>query len=139
MPNITPNIGLHPQTSPNPLNDYLSSLNAIKQLEVGLVLPGHEQPFTNLKQRVEQLIQHHGARNSEILKVLDDEQKAAYQIATKLTWMGDVSGVSWSNLGPWDKRMAVLETLSHLEAMKDMGKVDKFTRGDIVYYRHKNG
>ncbi len=137
LPNITPNIGLHPQTTPNPLNDYLNSLNAIKQLEVGLVLPGHEQPFTNLKQRVEQLIQHHGERNSEILKALEDRPKTAYQIASKITWRRDINRACWDDLGPWDKRMAVLETLSHLEAMRAMEKVDRFARDDIIYYRHR--
>ncbi len=135
LPNITPNIGLHPQSSPNPLNDYLNSLNAIKRLEVSLVLPGHEQPFTNLEQRIEQLVQHHGERNSEILRVLNAKPKTAYHIATEITWMRDIDGASWDDLASWDKRMAVLETLSHLEAMRADEKLEKFARDDIIYYR----
>jgi glyoxylase-like metal-dependent hydrolase (beta-lactamase superfamily II) len=135
LPAITPNIGLHPQNSGNPLNDYLNSLNTIKQLEVDLILPGHEQPFTGLKQRIEQLIQHHDERNSEILMALDAKVKTAYQIATGITWMRDVGGAGWDDLGAWDKRMAVHETLSHLEAMRTTGKIDKFVRDDIIYFR----
>jgi hypothetical protein len=46
----------------------------------------------------------------------------------------DVNGVGWDKLGLWDKRIAILETLSHLEAMRARGKLDKFTKDDIIYY-----
>ena len=135
LPNITPHIGLHPQSGPNPLHDYLNSLDTMKQLEVSLVLPGHEHPFSGLKHRIEQIAQHHEERNAEILTVLNAAPKTAYQVATKITWMRDTGGTGWNRLGPWDKRMAVLETLSHLEAMRASGKIDKFVRDDIIYYR----
>jgi glyoxylase-like metal-dependent hydrolase (beta-lactamase superfamily II) len=135
LPTITPHVGLHPQSSGNPLGDYLDSLNRLKQLDVKLVLPGHEHPFTNFKPRIEEIIQHHKQRNSEILSALNANTKTAYQIATEITWMHDVIGVSWDKLDSWDKRMAVLETLSHLEAMRATGKLDKFTKDDIIYYR----
>ena len=134
LPNITPNIGLHPQSSPNPLKDYLNSLNAIKQLGISLILPGHEHPFDNLRQRIEQLIRHHQERNSEILEVLSSAPKTAYQVATEITWGREIH-VGWNNLGSWDRRMAVMETLAHLEAMRANGKLDKFVKDDIIYYR----
>ncbi len=136
LPTITPNIGLHPQSSINPLGDYLNSLDGLKQLEVNLILPGHEQPFTGLKQRIEELIQHHKQRISKILEMITAEPKTGYQIAAKLTWMADINGgVNWHKLGSWDKRMAVLEILAHLELMRVEGKVNKFTRDSIIYYQ----
>jgi len=138
LPNITPNIGLYPQSSPNPLDDYLNSLKSIKQLEVSLVLPGHEYTFSNLKQRIEQIFHHHEERNSEILGALNTKPKTAYQVASEITWMRDIGGASWDKLGPWDKRIAVLETMAHLEAMRANRKLDKLTRDDIIYYRYLN-
>lgn len=136
LPGITPNIGLHPQSaSSNPLNDYLRSLNALRGLKVELVLPGHEYPFTGLGRRIDQLIDHHNQRNSEILVQLNSTAKTAFQVATGITWMRDTGGASWESLGPWDKRIAVLETISHLEAMRVDGRLDKFVRGEIIYYR----
>jgi glyoxylase-like metal-dependent hydrolase (beta-lactamase superfamily II) len=135
LPTITPHIGLHPQSSSNPLGDYLNSLNRLKQLDVKLVLPGHEHPFTDFKPRIEELIQHHKRRNSEILGTLNSDSKTAYQIATEISWMSDTNGVGWVKLDSWDKRMAVLETLSHLEAMRANKKVDKFAQDSIIYYR----
>jgi len=64
LPTISPHIGFHPQSSKNPLGDYINSLNKIKQLDVNLVLPGHEKPFTNLATRIEGLIKHHTQRSS---------------------------------------------------------------------------
>ncbi|MFC1870862.1 MBL fold metallo-hydrolase [Chloroflexota bacterium] len=134
LPNITPNVGLHPQSVPNPLQDYLSSLNAVKKLDVSLVLPGHEYLFTNLKQRVEQITRHHQRRNSKILKILDTTPGTAYQIARNIVW-GGTNSASWDELGPWDRRMAVMEAMAHLEAMRAEGRVDRFTRGDMVHYQ----
>lgn len=137
LPNITPNIGLHPQSGPDPLNDYLNSLSAMRQLDTELVLPGHEQPFTGLEPRIEQIIQHHQARSQEILRILNTTPKTAYQLATEITWMRDAGSVKWDDLKSWDKRMAVSETLSHLEAMRTDGKLDKLTRDGIIYYQYR--
>jgi glyoxylase-like metal-dependent hydrolase (beta-lactamase superfamily II) len=134
---VTPNIGLNPQSSPDPLHDYLNSLATIKKLDITLILPGHGRPFTGLKTRIEELFQHHEARNAEILRALDSTPKTAYEVADIITWMPELGGVNLSKLETWDRRIAVLETLAHLEAMKNDGKLDKITKADIIYYQHK--
>jgi glyoxylase-like metal-dependent hydrolase (beta-lactamase superfamily II) len=135
LPTITPHVGLHPQSGSNPLGDYLDSLERLKTLDVETVLPGHEQPFTEFRERVEGIILHHRLRNAEILAALDPEAKTAFQLSTEITWLHDANGVGWHKLGSWDKRMAILETLAHLEAMRAKGELDKFSRENILYYR----
>ena len=135
LPKITPNIGLHPQSGTNPLGDYIKSLNTTKKLDVNLILPGHENPFTGLQSRIEELIWHHQKRNSEILETLKATAKTAYQISTEITWGSDINGVGWDNLTPWNRRLAILETLAHLEAMRFAGKVEKFLKDSIIYYQ----
>jgi glyoxylase-like metal-dependent hydrolase (beta-lactamase superfamily II) len=135
LPTITPHVGLHPQSGPNPLGDYLDSLEVLKKLDVKLVLPGHEQPFTEFKERIESITRHHSLRNAEILAALGSDTKTAFQLTTEITWLHDVNGVGWYKLGNWDKRMAILETLAHLEAMRARGELDKFSRDDTLYYR----
>jgi len=49
--------------------------------------------------------------------------------------MSAINGVGWQNLASWDKRLAILETLAHLESMRVDGKVDKFFRDGIIYYQ----
>ena len=135
LPVITPNISLQPQSADNPLGDFIDSLNRVKQLDVSLVLPAHEKIFNDLQSRVDEIIRHHQHRNSEILEALKTEPKTAYQISAKITWMPELGGVRFQDLHPMERRMAVLETLAHLEAMTVEGKLDKFHRNSIIYYQ----
>jgi len=138
LPNINTNTGislLFSQSCANPLNDYLDSLNQLKQLEVKLVLPGHENRFVGLKRRVEKLIQYQRERTAEVAKALKTEPKTAYQISTELTWMPDVKGVGWQDLDPWSQRLAIAETVAHLESLRFNEKVDKSFRDSVACYR----
>ena len=137
LPNITTNTGislLFSQSCANPLDDYLNSLNQIKDLDVKLVLPGHENRFVGLKRRVEKLIQHQRQRTAEVAKALKVEPKTAYQIATELTWIPDVKGIGWQDLDLWSQRLAIAETAAHLESMRFNEKADKFFRDSVAYY-----
>ena len=135
LPTITPNIGLHSQSGANPLGHFINSLKATKQLDIALVLPGHEVPFNNVSARIEQLFRHHETRNSEILTTIKAETKTAYQIARAVIWMAAIGGVGWQDLPPLHQRLAILETLSHLEAMRFEGRVNKLSREGILYYQ----
>ncbi len=139
LPAVTPNVGLHPQSTGNPLGDYLSSLNALKGLDVELVLPGHQGPFTGLKARVEAIVRHHEARNSEILAAINAGASTGYEIAQKITWQTDIGGARWQHLTRWDRRLAVLETLAHLEAMRNDGRVDTFSNNSVTGYKFNQG
>jgi glyoxylase-like metal-dependent hydrolase (beta-lactamase superfamily II) len=132
LPTITPNIGRHPQSIDNPLGSYLDSLNEIKQLDVEIVLPGHDEPFTGLVPRIEEIILHHEERNREILAAINGEAKTAYQISGYVTWG---TNATWQDLPLFHRRMAIFETLAHLEFMAANGKVDKTSRDGIIYYR----
>jgi len=109
---ITPNIGVHPQSIENPLGRYLKSLEELKQLDVELALPGHDRPFTQVVPRIDEIIRHHDYRNRQILDTIALAPRTAYQIAQKITW-SDNSG--WHDLPPFHQRMAIFETLAHLE------------------------
>ena len=135
LPTITPIIELHPHSGDNPLDDYINSLNAIKPLDVSLVLPGHENPFDGLQSRIEEITRHHKQRNSVILEAIGAKPKTAYQIAKVILWMPELGGVGWQDLSPGDKTMAVSETMSHLESMRFGGKVNKSYEDSIIYYR----
>lgn len=134
LPKITPNIGVHPQSIENPLGRYIKSLQEIRQLDVKLTLPGHDKPFTRLVPRIDEIIRHHGHRNMEILEAIGLRTKTAYQIAQQITW-GDHNG--WRDLPPFHQRMAIFETLAHLEMMAADNRIDKLPRDGIIYYGQK--
>ncbi len=135
LPVITPNISLQPDSEDNPLGDFIGSMDMLKQLDVDMVLPGHEYNFTDLKARIDEITRHHEQRSSEIIMTIESEPKTAFKISTEITWMLDFGGLRFAELAPWDRRMAILETMAHLKAMEVGGKVEKLTRNDINYYR----
>jgi glyoxylase-like metal-dependent hydrolase (beta-lactamase superfamily II) len=138
LPNITTNIGISlllSQSSTNPLDDYLNSLNEIKQLEVNLILPGHENRFVGLEGRVEELMQHHKQRTVEAAKKIKTEPKTTHQIATELTWLPEKKKMGWRDLDLWSQRLAIAETAAHLELLRLRGEADKFFRDSVAYYR----
>ena len=114
LPGVSPNIGLHPQSMKNPLLSYFNSLEKVEKLDVNLVLPGHEHSFENPAARIKSLREHHYGRIEQIAEKLSSGAKNAYEITSSITW-----GVgSWDKLSDWDRRMALMEVVAHLEFMK---------------------
>jgi glyoxylase-like metal-dependent hydrolase (beta-lactamase superfamily II) len=134
LPVINTSVGLQTDPAVNPLGDFLNSINAIKALDVDLVLPAHEQPFTNFRNRVDEIIAHHHRRNEDIISALKEKPKNAYEIAQEIIWMPQQGGTKFKDLRQWDQRMAVLDTLAHLKVMKENGKVEIFSNNPIIYY-----
>jgi glyoxylase-like metal-dependent hydrolase (beta-lactamase superfamily II) len=135
LPVITPNISLTPQSDNNPLGAFLKSLKEMKQIEVNLVLPAHENIFNNLSNRIDEIIYHHENRSLEILQSLNHRALTAYQVSSYITWMPEMGGVKFENLMPGDKRAAVSETLAHLKAMSEDNRLKILNQNGIVYYQ----
>ncbi len=126
LPRITPNIGLYSEYDrANPLADYLDSLRAVAPLPASIVLPGHGEPFNDLAGRVAEIIEHHEQREMEILTLLDEQPQNAYQLAEKLFGHRLKSNEA--------RRMAVAETLSHLEYLRLDGQVEQHKTSDGVF------
>lgn len=132
LPNITPNVSMHVQSMGNPLADYLNALDRVATLPVDLVLPAHGDPFTDLPARVAAIKQHHEQRKAEILATLAGGPRTAYQVGSVVSW--STGGVPWTQLRPFLRRMAVTETLAHLELSFAQGSVMKSLKDGFVYY-----
>jgi glyoxylase-like metal-dependent hydrolase (beta-lactamase superfamily II) len=134
LPTIFPNVGLHPQSGDNPLGDYLHSLEAVQQLEVDLILPAHEHVFTGLRQRVKELYRHHEERRAAIINVLKEGAKTAYEVSLKIPWIINGVTMSFEELSPLDKRLAVISALAHLEPLRAEGKAERFLQDGTMFY-----
>jgi glyoxylase-like metal-dependent hydrolase (beta-lactamase superfamily II) len=110
---ISPAVGLYPESRPDPLGDYLASLERTIELAPRVVYPGHGEPIHNAAERARELIEHHRRRLDETAAALSDEGRTAYEIS--LTVFG-------AELGPTQRRFAVAETLSHLERLVREGR-----------------
>jgi glyoxylase-like metal-dependent hydrolase (beta-lactamase superfamily II) len=126
LPELSPNIGLHPQSTPDPLHDYLQGLRRMAALEPKEVLPAHGRPFATIASRVEALTRHHLRRFDQILEIVDGDEKTGWQVALEL----------W---GPrenlYEKRLALQEGLAHLQALAVEGRVAKSVTPGSVRWR----
>jgi len=134
LPTIFTNVGLYPHSGDNPLGDYLNSLEAIEQLEVDIVLPAHEDVFTDLKQRIQHIYHHHEERREAIIEVLKEGAKTAYEISQRIPWILNGITMSFAELPPFDKRLAVMSALAHLELLHIGGEVEKSPRNGTMLY-----
>jgi glyoxylase-like metal-dependent hydrolase (beta-lactamase superfamily II) len=126
LPQLSPNIGLHPQSTPDPLHDYLDGLRRMAALQPNLVLPAHGRPFQNPAARVEALIAHHHRRYEQVLEILGSEVKTGWRVALDLWGPRD---------NMYEKRLALQEGLAHLQALAVEGKVEKSVRPGSVLWR----
>lgn len=132
LPMITPNISYHVQSGDNPLGDFINSLNKLRNLPAVQVLPAHEQIFTNLQERIEQIKEHHEQRKEEIRNAIRQDPQNAWFISAQLTWN---IPVPWDHFDPLDRRIAVTETIAHLEYMRWDGTVERLVRDGIILYK----
>jgi len=126
LPDLSPNIGLHPQSTPDPLHEYLDGLKRMAALRPNTVLPAHGRPFSDITGRVNALVQHHVRRLDQITEIVDGEEKSAWQVAL------DLWGVR-NNL--YEKRLALQEGLAHLQALAVEGRVTKTVTPSSVRWR----
>ena len=59
---ISPAVGLYPESRPDPLGDYLASLERTIELAPRIVYPGHGEPILDAGVRARELIEHHRRR-----------------------------------------------------------------------------
>lgn len=116
LPELSPNIGLHPQSTPDPLHEYLAGLVRLAGLKPKLVFPGHGRPFTDAAGRAEALKRHHQRRLDQVMEIVGRDRKSGWAVALEL----------W---GPrenlYEKRLALQEGLAHLQALAVEGRVIK--------------
>jgi glyoxylase-like metal-dependent hydrolase (beta-lactamase superfamily II) len=105
---ISPAVGLYPESRPDPLGDYLASLERTIELAPRVVYPGHGEPIRDAAVRARELIEHHRVRLTETEAALTEDGLTAYEVSVALFG---------AELSPTQRRFAVAETLSHLERL----------------------
>ncbi len=126
LPDLSPNIGLHPQSTPDPLHEYLAGLARMAALKPRIVMPAHGRPFADAAGRVEILTAHHRRRLDRVRAIVADGELTAWEVALEL----------WgprSNL--YEKRLALQEGLAHLQALAVDGALEKRVSPDAVVWR----
>ena len=128
---ITPNIQCWSDQE-NPLKSYLASLNKVYGLEVDLALPGHRRLFRNYKERIKELQRHHQNRADEVLLILKEGSKHAFQVASEMTW--DIEYESWEQFPVAQKWFATGEAIAHLRYVEEKGMVFRVAGEKMITY-----
>ena len=105
----------------NPLEEYLKSLERTAALDVDLVLPGHRSVFRDMRGRIAELIEHHETREAEIIRILEQGPKTAFEVASRMTW--DIVCDSFDLFPLSQKWFATGEAIAHLTHLKGLSKV----------------
>ncbi len=122
LPTITPHVSQFMENM-DPLTDYLNSLEKIEKLDVEVVLPAHEETFTNHRERIRQLKEHHEQRLVEIMAELKNGSLTAYMLASKVHW--NVNYKSWDEFPSFQRYLALGETVAHLNLLEQKGLVKR--------------
>ena len=88
---------------------------------MALVLPGHRSTFRDMRGRIEELIEHHERREEEVLLILEEGPKTAFEVASRMTW--DIVCESFDLFPLSQKWFAAGEAIAHLTHLKGLSKV----------------
>ncbi|UCH50845.1 MAG: MBL fold metallo-hydrolase, partial [Chloroflexota bacterium] len=76
LPDIFPHVGFHPQSGENPLGDFFKSLEALSNLEVNFIFPGHGSVFSGFNLRLSELSYYHEQRQRAITRIIESDTKS---------------------------------------------------------------
>ncbi|HEY2938795.1 MAG TPA: MBL fold metallo-hydrolase [Gaiellaceae bacterium] len=122
---ITPTVGLYPDSRPDPLGDYLASLRRTIELAPRLALPGHGEPVLDPVGRAHEIVEHHRLRLKKTGAALGAEPRTGYEVSVAL--FGD-------HLNASARRFALAETLAHLERLVREGRAARGENGGTLTY-----
>lgn len=130
LPDTSSIIGIsaQPGTQPNPLADFLFSINSIRSLICNLVLPAHGKSFTNIEKRIKRLESYH-QKHLELTKNCIGNSATAYEVCSQI-YGSDISGN--------ELRFAMAEILAHLVYLAYEGELKAVLRDGIYRYRRKD-
>ncbi len=129
---ITPSVNYMRPNLGNPLGTFLRSLRKVADLDVDQVLPAHGEPFRGLKRRVGEILEHHDRREAAALDALVGGPQSAAMVAERLPWTR--RELRLSELPPFQQRMALGETIAHLEELRANGRVGSDEDNERIYY-----
>ncbi len=122
---ITPVI-MWDQTELDVLGLYLNSVGRLVDLEIGLTYPAHGSIVERGSLRAEQILLHHDRRLRTMDEIVHLGPATGWQVMEKSFR---------PHLDPLEQRLALRETVSHLEHLVGKQRLAKFEEDALVWYR----
>jgi glyoxylase-like metal-dependent hydrolase (beta-lactamase superfamily II) len=108
-----------------PLVAYLASLERVRALDVGLVLPGHGEPFGGHRAVIDGLVRFYGKRQARIRAVLAQGPRTGW----------DVTRALFPSVRAQDLFLAVSEAMANVEVLEAGGEVTRSLEEDVYRFR----
>jgi len=124
---ISPAIGVYPDARPDPLGDYLQTLDGIAEIAPTIAFAGHDEPMRDPAGRALDLVEHHRRRLHDTERALSfHEPRSAYDVSLSLFG---------TELGAPMRRFALAEALAHLERLVREERADRVNVDGRILYR----
>ena len=124
LPRITPHVG-YDEMYDDVLGDFLESLLKIERLLVTNTYPAHGDVVEHGSARAEQIFLHHQRRLEGMVDAIEPFGSTAWMVMER---------VFRPNLSPMDQRLALRETIAHLEHLKLQNRLRSTEAGGAVSY-----
>ncbi len=124
LPRISPVI-MFDEDFADTLGDYLVSLRRLHAIPIGLTYPAHGTIIERGAQRVEQILLHHDRRLGQMV------DRVGLSPLTAWSMMG---AVFRPNLTLLEQRLALRETISHLEYLRLRDRIQGHDRDGVLWY-----
>ena len=130
LAHITPNPFMAAQPEdPNQrvpaLAQYLTGLNTMKEIDIGLILTGHGENISNVAEVVEKVLAHRLKRLETVAGILAGAVLSAYQVMR----------IMYPGVRGFDILLGVSEVFAHLDYLEAHGKVSYEVKEGISFYR----
>jgi glyoxylase-like metal-dependent hydrolase (beta-lactamase superfamily II) len=109
---------------PQALVTYLRSLEATREMDVELVLPGHGEPITDHRALIDERFALHRRRAEKIRRLIAERPRTAYEIAQAL----------WGNIAVTQAYLTLSEVLGHVDLLTNAGRVREVVIGGTAVF-----
>ena len=103
---------------PRSLVTYLESLRLTREMDVGLVLPGHGDPIVDHRGLIDERFALHERRAAKMLGLVSERPRSAYEIAQAL----------WGNIAVTQAYLTLSEVLGHMDLLLLDGRAREVDR-----------
>jgi glyoxylase-like metal-dependent hydrolase (beta-lactamase superfamily II) len=135
LPTITPSVGFEGVLYPNPLGDYLGSLEVVRRRDDAMLLPAHGPVGPSVHQRVDELLHHHSIRLAQTAAAVRAGASTAHEVAGQLRWTRYERMLG--ELNPFNQMLAVAETNAHLLLLDAQGVIGTSVQDGIEHHQSR--
>ena len=130
---VTPHVGLWHDSGRDPMGDYVESLRRVRRASRRRApCRRTARRSADLARRVDELLAHEAARETDVLNALADGPKTAAGVAGALRWRR--RGDRFDQLPGEYRQFAVAETLAHLQHLREQRRAKRTdTATEIIW------